>query len=67
MKCDHNLIISETSERYPCFICLTCFKAEPLGLLKKNLCKCDDTSNWKFGIRNNIKYIYCDKCKKILK
>ena len=34
MNCDHNLIFTETENKYPFFACLECLKAEPAAVLK---------------------------------
>ena len=65
MNCMHSLIIGETKNHFPCFICLTCFKAQPLMPLKDPSKFCCNSSTWRFN--KEYKYIYCDICKKIIK
>ena len=70
MNCDHDLVLGETSsQKYAFFMCLKCFKAEPLEKMKNILCECESESNkeWRYKNNKGLVYIYCDKCDKIIK
>lgn len=68
MNCEHNLIFTETENKYPFFACIECLKAEPAAVLKNFKCTCEgvDSKCWKLSLTGGRTVIYCEKTRRII-